>query len=232
MKKKIFVIALAVCVFVLSIVGSSVAYFTDVEEATNVFTAGDVNITLTYADNVANADDNSAPVIDLTNEKVYPGQNFDIDATITNIGSEKAYVGAIITLTDDELAQFVTLSGDTDNYPVAVSQLLVGLATNGCTVKPVVSADNKTLTIYVVKTDALNNKDATDGKACTLFTDVLIPYTWDNAEMKAFSGLQLKVTAYATQTGGFENAEQALCTAFNAAWAGYGYTGTITNPTN
>lgn len=82
MKKKILMLALAVCLITLSIAGASLAYFTDTDDKTTVFTSGNVEIALTY---------------DETETKVYPGQTYaEKSATIKNTGSEKAYVGAII----------------------------------------------------------------------------------------------------------------------------------------
>ena len=46
MKKKIVVIALVVSLAVMAIAGASLAYFTDTDDATNVFTSGKVDITL------------------------------------------------------------------------------------------------------------------------------------------------------------------------------------------
>ena len=49
MKKKIFGITLAVALIVLSIAGTSLAYFSDTETATNTFTSGEgIMIKLTY----------------------------------------------------------------------------------------------------------------------------------------------------------------------------------------
>lgn len=85
MKKKILMLALAVCLITLSIAGASLAYFTDVDEKISVFTSGNVDITLSYND---------------AQLKVYPGQTYtEKSATIENTGSEKAFVGAIIEVT-------------------------------------------------------------------------------------------------------------------------------------
>ena len=215
MKKKIFAIALAAFLFALSIVGSSVAYFTDVEKATNVFTAGDVNITLTYKGEVANEEASQGP-ISVTNNGVYPGQVFDINATITNVGSEEAYVGAIITLT--KMDGMITEAGDADDdIPVAVSKFITALYTDA-DVQIVTSGD--TITVYVVKADKL----ALNG-TCVIFDDIVIPTSWDNDQMKLFSGFQLDVTAYATQVKGFANSVAAIKGAFGAKleWAGYNF---------
>ena len=212
MKKKIFAIALAALLFALSIAGASVAYFTDVESATNVFTAGDVDISLTYAGFGTNLDDDADSVISVANDKVYPGQNFDIDATITNVGTEDAYVGAIITLTG--VTGVITEAGEADNIPVSVRNFLVGLVSTGYSVKMVTNGDK--ITVYVIKDTAISTN-----ATAVIFTDVTIPTEWDNAEMAAFNGFTLDVKAYATQTGGFDDAEEAITTAFEDAWDGY-----------
>lgn len=227
MKKKLFAIAIAACILALSIAGSSLAYFTNVEEYTNVFTAGNVDITLTYASTITNSDEEIDLIDELTSH-VYPGQTYQIGATISNIGNEAAYVGAIITLTDDELSSFVTTGpSDADKFPVAVRELLVGLASaTDYTVKYTVSADTKVMTIYVVKNAALAAKTTTTTDSCEILNSIVIPAEWDNAEMAAFAGLKLNVIAYATQTVGFAEAdgriaaENALLTAFTA-WSGY-----------
>ena len=100
MKKKILMLALAVCLITLSIAGASLAYFTDVDEKTSVFTSGNVNIALAY---------------DETETKVYPGQTYtEKAATITNTGSEDAFVGAIIE---------VELPTGVDN-PLTINQIV------------------------------------------------------------------------------------------------------------
>ena len=223
MKKKIFAIALAALLFALSIAGASVAYFTDVESATNVFTAGDVDITLTYANNVANLEA-SSNVINITNEKVYPGQTFNVAPTIKNVGTEDAYVGAIITLTG--MDGVIAAASGTNQIPVAVREFLVGLVTTGYKVKMAPVETNK-ITIYIIREAALVAEDQTQNIEAgfdTIFTDVKIPTSWDNTEMAAFSGCTLDVKAYATQTGGFANAEEAIIGAFggdNGDWKPY-----------
>lgn len=46
MKKKILALALVVCLAVVAVAGATLAYFTDTDEATNVFVAGNVKIEL------------------------------------------------------------------------------------------------------------------------------------------------------------------------------------------
>ena len=66
MKKKITAIALVVCLVAVAVVGGSLAYFIDEEEATNTFTVGNVDITLTEP-NWTSTGSQDAP-------EVYPGE--------------------------------------------------------------------------------------------------------------------------------------------------------------
>ena len=222
MKKKIFAIALAVMLFALAIAGSSVAYFTDVEAVTNTFTAGKVDITLTYESTTANAADRATVITLAAKDHVYPGQIFPVHATIENVGGandEIAYVGSIITIKNDEdFSSIMGVTGGTDNIPVAVKDFLSGLVADGSDYKVSmkVSADKKEITVYVIKTAAL-----TIGDSCVIFDDIKVPTEWDNEQMAVFSGLSVSVTAYATQVPGFANAEEAITTAFATAWANY-----------
>ena len=221
MKKKIFLIALAACLITLSIAGTSLAYFTDTDAKTNVFTAGNVDITLTY---------NKAA--DATTGNFYPGQEYTgVNASIANTGSENAYIGAIIKLARTDTGVnanaegnesvnisdiFAPTKDDEDNIPAAIKDVFVGLEGTGRTVKYVATTDG--YTIYVIVEASV----AKDGTA-DIFTKLDIPDEWDNAQMKVFNGLTVTVTAYATQTVGFANATKALTTAFSATkhWGGY-----------
>ena len=218
MKKKILIIAVAVCLVVLSIAGSSIAYFTDEEAYTNVFTAGDVDITLSAKNaegtmETIDDDDNANSVLNIANANVYPGQVISKDVTIKNVGSERAFVGAVITLTRGDSnaavdASIVTKAGEGDDIPVAVTELITGLTDKtGFDVR--ISDDG--LTIYVIKTAAI-----AENETAVILNDVVIPAAWDNAEMALFNGVKLNVVAYATQEAGFANATAALQAAFDA----------------
>lgn len=229
-KNKIFRIAMAALLVVLSIAGTSMAYFTDVEEETNVFTAGNVDIQLSIKDNEVNADASNGD-IELKDENVYPGQEIDINAKIKNIGSEAAYVGAIITIAnqnDVDLTKIITKDGGTTNgvanLPVSFANFLTGLASDtDYTVKYSTAAGGVNHVIYVIKDTALAGKTDTVTDSCTILKKVVIPTEWDNAEMAIFNGMTLNVRAFATQTVGFETsgAEAAITTAFRDAWGGY-----------
>ena len=209
MKKKIFMLAIAACLVVLSIAGSSLAYFTDTDAKATVFTAGNVDIELSFTAPTGNA---------------YPNQDIAAPAVITNVGSEDAYVGAIITFTADagqDLTTIISPAGDVDYIPVSVRKLLVDLVSTDCEIRYTTTpVDGKTTgyKVYVLK----NTKIAKNATV-TLFKGVKVPAQWDNKEMAVFNGLKISVKAYATQTQGFttNDAVTALTTAFDD-WKNFG----------
>jgi len=79
MKKKILTLCLVVCLAATAIVGGTLAYFTDTDNETNVFTTGDVEIDL-------------IETFDPDNAKLMPGIDINKDVFVKNEGTETAYV--------------------------------------------------------------------------------------------------------------------------------------------
>ena len=81
MKKKIIAMCLCVAMLAIAIIGGTLAYFTDTDAETNVFTTGNVAIDL-------------IEVFDDENAKLMPGAQNAItkEVTVKNTGSETAYV--------------------------------------------------------------------------------------------------------------------------------------------
>lgn len=84
MKKKLVAMCMVVCLSAIAIVGGTLAYFTDDEEATNTFTIGNVDITLTEL-NWTGSGSQDAP-------EVYPGEPLAKDPTVTNDGANPCFV--------------------------------------------------------------------------------------------------------------------------------------------
>lgn len=79
MKKKILSLCLVLALAATAVVGGTLAYFTDTDDATNIFTTGDVEIELNE-------------VFDAENAKLMPGIDIQKEIKVTNIGSENAFV--------------------------------------------------------------------------------------------------------------------------------------------
>lgn len=83
MKKKILALGMVACLATAA-VGGTLAYFTDTEQADNVFTVGNVDIILTEPNWVAQGSAD-AP-------EAYPGEALAKDPTITNDGANPCFV--------------------------------------------------------------------------------------------------------------------------------------------
>ena len=121
MKKKIIALCLIVALAATAVIGGTLAYFTDTDEATNVFTTGNVDITLTEP----NWD--AAKEEDTDHAKLIPGRTIAKDPTITvETTSERAYTFMKVTLSND----FMTLLGDYATLKNIDVKFPLGIATS------------------------------------------------------------------------------------------------------
>lgn len=88
MKKKLTVVALVVVLVALLISGMTMAYFTDTDSATNVFTIGNIDIEL----DEPSWDEDAA-------KNALPGVTYEKDPVVKNVGDNDAYVLIEITFT-------------------------------------------------------------------------------------------------------------------------------------
>lgn len=221
MKKKIVIVALVVCIFAMSIASATLAYFTDTEGATNTFTIGNVDITLSEIDPSTNPAElkviDGTTLTGFTYENVYPTQSILKNVTINNVATDAAYVAGIIEISG--INSLLVTENDADATADAVTDFLDGGVLNDAakaTNKIVVKNDK--IYVYVIATAALTSAD-TD--SVVLFENVVIPGAWDNAAMKVFEDCEINVTAYATQTAGFTTAAEAIEGAFGDVFADY-----------
>lgn len=89
MKKKIVALSISGAMLAIALVGGTLAYFTDEDAETNVFTVGNVDINLTE------------PNWGTTGEKeavdAYPGEALAKDPTVKNIGKNPCFVRVSVT---------------------------------------------------------------------------------------------------------------------------------------
>lgn len=213
-KNKAILIAVIACVLAVSMVGVTIAYFTDTADTENTFTfGGGVKITLT--------EKNTNGSYDVT----APGQQIEQYPTITNVGADSIYVASIITLenTANPLSEILSLDGA--NGTTKVTDFLSGGAFVAGQTEFLVKATQtgNVFTVYIIRKATLA-KDA----SVKLFDGIKLPAGWDSDEVSYMTDLKVTITAYATQTIGFENAEKAINGAFgggadstNSAFAGY-----------
>lgn len=200
MKKKITAIALAVCLVAVAIVGGSLAYFTDTEEATNTFEVGNVDITLTEPnwDAALKEDAKAATLI--------PGRVIAKDPTITvEATSQRAYTFMKVQLSADfvDLLTKYATAQKIDLTTEAGQKALID-AWFSSTVKPKIMKLD--LTDKYVILGVLSPKDP--GDTVTYFDAVTVPADVDGDMIKANGNYKIYITAYAIQAEGFEGTHE------------------------
>ena len=244
-KKKITTIVLLLAFLAIAVTGGTLAYFTDTDDATNTFTAGNVAIDLTEAKvekdakgnliAAANGERNDVSGSDSIDSiydygKIYPGQTIYKDPTIENTGSEDAYIAAKIIVNDGN-GDIEKLIGTGYNGLLGINEIVKGgyvkehdtmKTYNG--LAPVYG--DATYSVYQ-EVETLTGGDKNyvfyifvedpqeTGDKVTLFDTIKIPSTWDNEEMAEMKELKIKVEAYATQAYGFDSCFNAMTAAFD-----------------
>jgi len=116
MKKKLIALILAVALIAVAAIGMTLAYFTDTEQAANVFTMGNVKIAL-HEDNGLASDDSDFLIDDkyrnwLEAQLLEPTVKFEKDVWVENTGKNPTYVRIGILL-PTELEPMLVLDYDT-----------------------------------------------------------------------------------------------------------------------
>lgn len=190
-KKRVLTGALVVALVAL-IGGASLAYFTDSESADNVFTVGDVNITLTEPNW-----DADAAIAD-------PGKAIAKDPTVTNVGSNAAWIRVNVTCTD---AAAFTAAAAAHNI-TDLATIFGGFQDSAWTLAGTsadTAADTLTYSYY------FNTALAPEASTGALFTSVTVPAAFTSAEMAALGNdFTITVQADAIQATGFDTPAAAF----------------------
>lgn len=212
MKKKITAIALVVCLVAVAVVGGSLAYFTDEEKATNTFTVGNVDITLTEPewDAALEEDETAATLI--------PGREIAKDPTITvEETSQRAYTFMKVQLSDDfaQLIAAYATAQKIDTTNETQMKALIGKWFSSEVQPKIMEYD---LTKNYVILGVLSPKDP--GQSVTYFDAITVPAEVVGSMIKADGKYEIYITAYAIQAEGFEgqnaNKDADRQAAFNA----------------
>ena len=181
MKKKIVTLCVVICLLVVAAIGGTLAYFTDNETATNVFTMGKVDIELTETEWVAP-------------DAVYPGIAYEKNPVVKNVGDDSAWIRVDVTLSD--AAAFITAAG---KYQITDLSVIFDEhdETKWTRAEIVQDAEKDTLTYSYYYNDLLEAGESTDA----IFTQVKIPGQFNNADMKAIGeNFTITIQAHAMQT--------------------------------
>lgn len=218
MKKKITAAALVLALLAITVIGGTMAYFTDTKTATNVFTMGNVEIKLEEPKWNENLGQNGKL-------KVAPGQSYDKDPTITVTGSEDCWLVATVTISNlDDLDKLyendttgvkqpwgLSLAGKGKMVSGGIADWTATAAEENSVAGTKLTKDGETVFLTYAEDDTKNtitytfyfmNAQRKDAEQ-VLFKKVNIPAIIDNGDIK--SDLTVTVNAYAIQKTGFDN---------------------------
>lgn len=243
-KLNIITVALVACVaLIIAAAGGTIAYFTDAKETTNVFTAGNVYISLTEAavkpDSVGNLiEDKDAPrivgndigdtnVVTHDYGKIFPGQTIHKDPTIKNTGDDAAWVAAKIIVTDGA-GDIAKLMGDPASGYININHLLIGGLFSESEIHRG-TWNGISGVMYNNHFAMIQSSDPASGthefyiyvldelaanESVTVFDTMTINPEYDNEQMMELAQLNITVQAFAVQTFGFGNCYEAMNKAF------------------
>ena len=241
-KSYVVAIALVACIALIAAARGTIAYFSDDQEITNIFTAGNIYISLSEAavkdDGLGNLiEDTESPriqgvAINSTEEvkhnygMLYPGKTMHKDPTIKNIGSDPAWVAAKVILTDGN-GDINKLFGYFNSEYIDIQLLLTGALLdevvhygvwNG--IEGVTYNDNYAMVQVPDTTNGtyefyffINYELVRDAEV-EIFDTMTILTDFTNADMSELAELEITVQAFAVQTFGFNDSFTAMTEAF------------------
>ena len=215
-KKTILVAAIAVMLVAALVVGGTLAYFTDTKTADNVFTVGNVAITLDETD-VNDPDGERVTSNEYTG--VLPGIQYKKDPVVTNTGNTDAYVRAVVTVENG--LNWLGLYKNGNPNESAFEELICNTLGEGWKIEgfELVLANQDHTTSDAVVTLKYNGALKAGEATSAMFDKVMLPTNAtadDIARRVAQNGVfHIDVVAQAIQVDGFDTWEAAFA-AFDA----------------
>lgn len=198
MKKKITALCLCMALLAIAVVGGTLAYFTDTDTKTNVFTQGKVDITLTEPEWDKLTDND---------KKLIPSREIVKDPTITVADdSETAYTFMKVKLSADFLTllnDYATFK-DMDLTTVEAQKALIA-AWFKTTVGPKIMNINVAEGSVIL--GVMSPKEA--GQSVKYFDAITVPADVPTGMIKENGNYTIEITAYAIQAEGLANREAA-----------------------
>lgn len=164
MKKKLIALCLIIVMIAVAAIGGTLAYFTDSDAESNVFTMGSVEIDLSESNWTAPAN-------------TVPGVSYAKNPVVENTGTNDAWIRVDVTLSDATAFQVAA-----NKYSLDIKSMFVNLNTTDWTcVSTIPDTTSDTLTFVFYYNTALTAGASTQ----ELFTAVKIPGVFTNTDMEA-----------------------------------------------
>ncbi|MBQ3182029.1 MAG: hypothetical protein IJB57_00020 [Clostridia bacterium] len=196
--KKALLIAVSAVLLVAIGVSLTLAYFTDKEKVTNVFTVGKVDISLEEE----GAEENDDGTYGQTYDDIVPGEVYPKAPTVTvEAGSLESYVRMIVTV-EFENAVDAELTGE------KLDKIFVNVADEWVLNAKTVAAD---LTSVEYEYRYANTVAAPDAavELEPIFTDVTFDGKYWGNELADLNNMHINVEGHAIQAFGFADADEA-----------------------
>ncbi|MBE6572881.1 MAG: hypothetical protein E7652_00635 [Ruminococcaceae bacterium] len=201
--KKVLLLAASALLLVSLSVGLTVAYFTDSDEVKNVFTVGNVDISI----DEEGAEENDDGSYGQTYEDIVPGEVYPKAPTVTvEEGSLESYVRMMVTVKFENALDDTYLGDKLDG-------IFKGVDNEKWILNAKTVADDMTSVVYEYR--YASTVAAPDAAVVLepIFTDVQFDgEIWGN-ELKNLDNMQINVEGHAIQAFGFADAD--------AAWAAF-----------
>ncbi len=221
-KKKVLVLALAVCLFAVVSMGT-LAWFNDSASITNTFkvATSETDTDPTFSVEVFETDPttNSETTTGVTYYDVLPGDSISKNPTVRNTGDYSQWIRVTVTLKE---AAAWKAGGGSLKFTDLFTGSTYGLAENAGSTNETwllvannatVSQADDTATWYIYLNEAL-----TAGTSKVLFTNVSVPGSFDMSDMAALSDdFEITVSADALQAD--NTGANAVAAFANVGWA-------------
>ena len=178
-------IAVAIVLALLLFIGGMLAYFTDIDTKTNVFTVGKIDISL----NEPNWDAEDA-------KDIIPGATIDKDPTVKNESkTNSAYVFVTVTVpAKDASTPFFTYSKNSAWTEIGTEKY----------------ADGKITHVYAYGSNSAMTELETEVSTAAVFNKVTFLSTLTAADLGTVTSLDIVVNAYGIQTDGVSSVPETL----------------------
>lgn len=225
--KKIIIGTMAIGIITALSIGGTLAFLTDTEKVTNHFSVGDLDITIdepkwddegTPDDDGGTPDDPSddTPGTPGDGQDLVPGDTREKDPTITAVTGD-SYVRVIVNIQDkagiaitdaerlDKILKTVYYAEPVLNESNKYSlEQLSGYSTVNSEFKLV--EDNSSAGSYCYNYDGILE----EGSSVVLFTNIVIPTDWNQADLAVLGEYQIEIYAQAIQSDNFSGADEAF----------------------
>ena len=238
-KFNLYMTCILLVTFVMMFIAVTIAYFTHMEQASAVLTAGNVRITLVESAIMPDGQGNlvrdpygvfSVGESDtkevLNYGRVYPGMTICKDPTITNTGDDPEWVAAKVTLTDGggDLHRLIGYPGYAE---IDIEQLLSGgLLDEHVDLEDWNGIPDVCINDHYAMIQIANGAEGKYefiflllqpldvGESVTIFEQLAFNRIWNNEQMQELRDLRIDVKAYGVQLYDMGDCLQAMTSAF------------------